>query len=301
MIEGPTMKRIVTYVVISLLTVTCVSIVNSLLARRRQHALETSASSPARVGITPPVPSAAVIPTPDIEMAFGSHGLRLVPDKVQLTSERRHYEINVSYPQVDGTADPHIRRLNQRIKELVRANYRWPLTITDDELRRSLEMHPEPTNTVDINYDVSLASDSVLSIYFGKYSYGIGAAHGVQQSFVINYDVAAKKELKLSHLFAPGSKYLQFISRYCTEELTRDGHGSIPFSESLIPVSSNFASWNVTPTGIRFNFDQCRIFGCSAPQQDVEIPFSDLKPILSARAMSILPISSVVTVKAYHY
>jgi hypothetical protein len=298
MIEGATMKRIVTYVVISLLTVTCVSIINSLRARRRHHALETSASRAERVAITAPVPTAAVTPTPDLEVAFGSHGMKLVPDEVHLASDRRHYEINVSYPQVDGSDDVYVRRLNQRIKELVTANYRWPLTITDEELRRSLEMHPEPTNTVDIIYDVSLASDSMLSIYFAEYSYGIGAAHGVQQSFVLNYDLVAKEELKLSDLFAPGSKYLRFISRYCTEELTRDGHASTPFPESLTPVSRNFASWNATPTGIRFNFDQCRVFGCSAPQQEVEIPFSDLKPILSSRAVSIWPISSVVKGKA---
>jgi hypothetical protein len=292
------MKRIVIHVVISLLAFTCGITASALLAGE-QHPTENS-PRPAEVVAINQTPEAAVTPTPELEVVFGSRGLKLVPDEVRLTSERFHYEIKVIYPQVVGSDDLRIRQLNQRIKELVTAHYQWPLTITQEELRHSLEIHPEPTNTVDIIYDVSLATDSVLSIYFGEYSYGIGAAHAVQKSFVVNYDLRSKEELKLSDLFAPGSKYLQFISRYCREEFTEGGQGSSLFYESLAPVSRNFESWNVTPTGIMFNFDQCTVFGCSAGQQAIEIPYSKLKSMLSPQGMSILPTSSVVKVKADH-
>lgn len=245
-------------------------------------------------------PEAQATPTPEPEVVIGSGRMKLVPDEIRLSSERFHYEINASYPQVDGSDEVHIRQLNRDIKELVKAHYLWPLTITEEELSRSLKMHPEPTNTVDVIYGVSLASDSVVSIYFGQYSYHIGAGHGVQQSFVVNYDLVSRKALKLSDLFAPRAKYLQFVSRYCKDQFNQRGLGEDLHSDSLTPVSANFESWNVTPTGIRFNFDQCRAFGCSAPPQEVEIPFSELKPLLSARGLSILPISSVVKVKADH-
>lgn len=78
---------------------------------------------------------------------------------------------------------------------------------------------------------MDLATDSVLSICFNGYVYGISAAHGSQISFVINHDLASGKELKLAPLFNPGSKYLEFISRYCTNALSLDSDRAL---ESLL-------------------------------------------------------------------
>ena len=293
------MKRILVYVTSSLLTFNFGITADALLGGYL-HPAEKSPPRAEIVAVPQPALEAEATPTPEPEIVFGGGRLKLVPDEVHLSSDRLHYQINVRYPQVDGSADPHIRRLNQRINELVTKEYEWPIYIVEEELHQALRMHPEVYNLVDIVYDVTSATDSVLSIYFGEYSYGIGAAHGVQSSFVVNYDLASKKELKLSDLFKPGSKYLEFVSRYCKDEFKRQGHGESLFPEALVPVRRNFESWNVTSTGIRFNFDACTIFGCSGGQTEVEIPFSDLKPILSARAMSILPTSSVVKVKADH-
>ena len=294
------MNRIAIYVTSSLLAFTCGIITSALLAGR--HVPAENASPRAEVvaiPTTPPTPEAEVTPTPELEVVFGSRGLKLVPEEVRLVSDRRHYEINVTYPQVDGSDGLHIRRLNQRIRELTTREYQWPLNLSEKDLRDSLRMHPEVTNTVDINYDVTSATDSMVSIYFGEYSYGIGAAHAVQRSLVVNYDFASGKELKLSDLFAPGSKYREFISQYCKDEIKLND-GLEPFADALEPGSGNFESWNATPTGIRFNFDACSIAGCSSGQFEVEVPYSDLKSMLSARGLSILPISSVVKVKANH-
>jgi hypothetical protein len=294
------MNRVVIHGVVSLLAFACGITTSALLAWRQRPA--ESSRPRAEVVVSPAterMPQAVVTTTLEPEIVFGRGRLKLVPDEVRLNSDRFHYQIDVIYPQVVGSEDDvYIRRLNQRIKQLVTERYHWPLTITEAELSQSLRLHPEPYNTVDIFYGVDFAGDSVLSIYFGEESYGIGAAHTVQKSFVVNYDSASNKELKLADLFAPGSKYLQFISRYCKNEFERQGHADSILPDSLAPASGNFQSWNVTPAGIRFNFDACTVFGCSGGQTEVEIPYSDLKPILSSRAMSILPISSVVKVKA---
>jgi hypothetical protein len=121
-----------------------------------------------------------------------------------------------------------------------------------------------------------------LSIYFVGYSYGIGAAHSVQYSFVINYDLVLRKQLKLSDLFKPHSKYLEFISNYCMDELSR--RSEFNFEEALRPMAENFESWNVTRHGIRFNFEACKVFGCSSGEQVVEIPFTALEQLLDRQA-----------------
>ena len=294
------MRRNLIRVVISLLTFTFGITASALLAGE-QHPTENSTHRAELVAVptNPTAPAAEVTPTPDLEIVFGGGRLKLLRDEVRLKSEGLRYHIDVTYPQIAGSDELHIRLLNERIKEMTAEHYQWPLTITDEDLR-NYQVHPEAYNGVDIVYDVSLATDSVLSIYFADYTSAIGAAHGNQDSFVVNYDLVFRKELKLSDLFAPGSKYLQYISRYCTEEFKQAGYGQSLFPERLAPVSRNFKSWNVTSTGIRFNFDRCQVFGCSDGSQAVEIPFDDLKPILSARAMSILPISPVVKVNADH-
>lgn len=225
-----------------------------------------------------PVPDA----TPNREAVFGRGRLRIVPDEVQLKSERLRYEIHVRYPQIIGSNEPHIRRLNQRIKDLATQQYQWPLSPSKSDLRYYREKWPDVFNKIDVDYEIRSAADSLLSIYFEGYSYGIGAAHSVQYSFVVNYDLTLQKELKLSDIFNSRSKYLEFISRYCHYQLSKQSEPI--FEEALTPKARNFASWNVMHDSIRFNFDECSVFACASDKQTVDIPFADLKQLLNQAA-----------------
>ena len=218
------------------------------------------------------------------EVVFGGGRLRIVPNEVQLKSERLRYKINVSYPQIIGSEDLHIRILNQRLKRLAAKQYEWPLSPSKSDLKYYREKWPEVFHSVDVDYEIRSATGSMLSIYFNAYSYGIGAAHSVQYSFVVNYDLSLRKELELSDIFNPRSKYLEFISLYCGNQLSRQS--DFIFKEALAPRAENFDSWNVTPDGIRFNFDACRVFGCASGEQTVVIPFADLKQVLNRRAVT---------------
>jgi hypothetical protein len=199
-------------------------------------------------------------------------------------SERLRYDIDVRYPQIVGTDDLHIRTLNQHIKELASEQYQWPLSPSKTDLRHYKQKHPEAFNSIQLDYEVVLVTDSLLSIYFIGYSYGIGAAHAVQYSFVINFDLISRKQLKLSDLFKRHSNYLDSISHYCEDELSKTSE--FMFEEALRPTAENFKSWNITNDGLRFNFDDCKVFGCSGGKQTIEIPFSVLKPLLNPLAQN---------------
>lgn len=188
----------------------------------------------------------------------------------------------MSYPQIVGTEDLHIRKLNQHIKKLATEQHQWPLSPSKADLRYYREKWPDVFNSVDLDYEIRLATDFLLSIYFVSYSYGIGAAHSVQYSLVVNYHLVLRKPLKLSELFKRHSKYLAFISRYCMDELSKGpGHAAeFMFKEALAPVAENFESWNITRDGIRFNFDACKVFSCAGGEQAVEIPFTALEQFL---------------------
>jgi hypothetical protein len=211
--------------------------------------------------------------------AYGSVSVRIVREEVHLKSERLRYEIDVNYPQIVGSDDPRIRKLNQRIKRLAIENYEWPLSPSKADLRNYKVKHPEAFNSIELDYNIFFSLHYPLSIYFNVYSYGIGAAHSVQYSFVINYDFVLQRELKLADLFTRHSKYLEFMSRYCKDELSK--RGEYMFEEKLKPVAENFDSWNITRAGLRFNFDACSVSACAGGPQTVEIPFDVLKPFLS--------------------
>lgn len=232
-----------------------------------------------------PTSSPAITPTPELNVSFGT-GLRIVPKDIRLENQRLRYKIDVTYPQIEGTKNPRILNLNHRMKRLVSEQYLWPLNPTKEDLRY-YQKHPDIFNSVDLTYEVPLATDDLLSIYFEGYSYGIGAAHSVQFSFTVNYDLRSGRILKLADIFRPDANPLRFISQYCLNDLTKR-HGEYIWKDSLDPKAKNYRSWNITREGITINFDACVVVGCAGGQQEVNLPFATLKDMLNPNSPIIL-------------
>jgi Deacetylase PdaC len=224
----------------------------------------------------PPAESSIHTETAYREIAFGPE-LRILPEEVNLKSELLRYEIDVHYPQISGSDNVSIRKLNQTIKERAEAEYKTWMNPSKQDLQYYKATYPGVFNTVDLDYQIFLGTDSLLSIYFVGYSYGIGAAHSVQFSYVINYDVKSHKQLKLSDVFKRDVNYLEFIAQYCTGVLLQNPG----LTQTLDRKAEMFESWNITPYGVRFHFDACKISACSVGEQSVEISFADLRPMLS--------------------
>lgn len=186
------------------------------------------------------------------------------------------YRIDFEYPQIEGTNDRAVVALNRQIKDVVTKTYLWPVSRPTKEDLALYAKWPGVSNSVDMDYDVVLATDELLSIYFIGRHYGIGAAHSVHASFTVNYDFKSHRRLTLASLFKPGSNYLDVISRKCLEDLSKDN----PYlktdsysSQLLAPRAKNFESWNITAHGLRINFDACKVNACAAGDLSVEIPF----------------------------
>lgn len=250
------------------------------------------ASSPtAAVNQSPPtaspdsLPTPEPSPTPNPEMSL-ANGLKIVPKTISLENERRRYKINVTFPEIQGSKHPAILNLNRHIRNLVAKQYAWPLIPpTKDDLRH-YEKWPGVYNSVDLDYYVVPTTDRFLSLYLDSYSYGIGAAHSVQESFTVNFDMRTKTLLTLESLFRPGVKSREFISRYCTNQLSKEHSEAMNdpgFREGVAPAWKNFSSWNILPGGIRINFDACKIDGCAAGKKEVVISFIELKPLMRSQ------------------
>jgi hypothetical protein len=225
--------------------------------------------------------------TPIREVVFGEGHLRVVSHTLQLESKRLCYKIDLTYPQIAGSNELYVRRLNKRINELVFEQYQWTLNPSKTDLTYYRNKWSGVYNSIDLDYEIRLANDSILSIYFIGYSYGIGAAHSVQFSFTLNYDLTRHRELQLSDIFkVRSSAYLQFISRYCANEFSNKS--SFLFEEAIAPKADNFRSWNIMQDAIRFNFDACSVLACADQKQEVEIPFTLLQELLDRRALKTI-------------
>ena len=95
----------------------------SLLACGHQANVQTasrnaaSPSSESKIQ-NPQTPAPVITPTPEQEVAFGN-GLKIVPRTIELKNESRRYQIDVVYPQIEGSKSRGILKLNRRIKDLV--------------------------------------------------------------------------------------------------------------------------------------------------------------------------------------
>lgn len=253
---------------------------------------KTESYQPVTVNLSPPTPCAPNQPPPPApvtsysvsparEIEFGQNGLRLVPERVQLQSDSLYYDIDVSYPQILATpyteADK-LLKVNKHLKDAATKLYQWPLNPLGREMyeqsRRGIR------NTVNFTYQVGLATDSFLSVSFIGYSYDGGINQQLQDSFSVNYDLTTGKNVKLSEIFKPGSNYLEFISRYCTDMLSKGNTRKI-VERGLAPRAENFQNWQITTNGITFNFYSCKVTDCAEGDQTIHISFDDLKSVLN--------------------
>lgn len=127
----------------------------------------------------------------------------------------------------------------------------------------------------------------MISIEYDIGGYSAGAAHGSSSSYVLNYDVQTGKMLKLTDLFKPGAKYVQTISSYCIKDLKKQSKShddSLPddmIQSGAGPDAGNFRSWTITKKGLNMTFDAYQVGPYVAGPQDVLIPYSALKELIS--------------------
>ena len=273
------MKRFATSLIASLLAFTAGLVTASSWTSKSEATVEPATVQVAEPCPPPSQPNATVhaVEVPR-EFAFAEGPLKVVPEHVQLKSESHRYNIDVSYPQIVGTEEGRIRKVNQHLKQETTKLYQWALNPSKPGLP-SIAGTSGTYNTVNFTYDVNLATDSFFSVSFIGYSYGV-TDYPLQRNFALNYDLISGKPLKLTDIFKQGSKYLEFISRHSMDELSR-WTGSDLIEKALAPVATNFENfWHVTSNGIVFSFPACRVRNCTDGVQTVDIDFSDLKPLL---------------------
>ena len=220
-----------------------------------------------------------------------SGGVEIVPRQIKENNKKLKYEVDVQYPQLNGSGSPNYEKFNQTVRSMVTKK----VAAFKAEMAPSAE-DPPPTETsaesmgsdLSVAYSIALAKDDLISVVFEVGSYSAGAAHPNSYSEVVNFDLRNGKQLKLADLFQPGSKYLQSIAAYCIADLKKQGKqqgGESMLEDDWIqrgagPDAENYSSWTIGKKGLGIIFDSYQVAAYAAGPQHVLVPYSALKDII---------------------
>jgi Protein of unknown function (DUF3298)/Deacetylase PdaC len=223
------------------------------------------------------------------EPIFFTGEVEIISKPIKESNKKLKYEVAAYYPQITGSTNPNVEKLNQILHALVTrkvAEFRKEMASKEGE-----EPRPEGSMGSDINigYSVELAQDDLASMKFNVGSYYQGAAHPNSYSEVVNYDLKNGKQLKLADLFKPESKFLQEISKYCIDDLKKQSkakgantlleEGTI--KSGAAPTTKNYQSWTITRKGLGINFDAYQVAPYAAGPQFVLVPYSSIKELIN--------------------
>jgi hypothetical protein len=184
-----------------------------------------------------------------------TNGFQIIPKTI---AERRS-GVRVSYPQITNggkALSPGAQGFNRRVLTLVQ------------KAIKDFSPGPAGRSSFDMNYDVLLAADDLISVQLSADFYS-GGAHPDSEFQAVTYDLSGNKELKLEDLFKPDSDYKMAIAKYVVadidkradaleqEDATREGRKPKPRDGSIVSIDelSEISNWGVTPAGLVVYFD----------------------------------------------
>jgi len=178
-------------------------------------------------------------------------------------------QISVKYPELHGNAGA------AGFDQLAKAR-----------VMRSMADFRKKEDPIDfqIDYTVEYADDNMISVNFEQAA-SIGGLRPETNSFTLNYDLKAGRELKLADLFKPGSKYLTTIAEYCLNDLKARNDSGIAhdeFEDGAKPDADNYTNWNITPKGLMIIFTPYQVAPEIYGSLKVIVPYSQLKDVVRA-------------------
>lgn len=194
----------------------------------------------------------------------------------QMTETTANATVNLAYPQLKNFPDATIA-----------ADFNSKVEAAMQEISDTVTTAPDSgmslPNSANLDFTVAFKSDKFVSIAAQGSEY-FGGAHPNALIFTFNYDLVAKKVLKLADLFTSGSNYLQLLSEFSIAELNSRGLGELGMVEAGAGEDAgNFIFFDVTSageTGIELIFPPYQVAPYAAGTQIVSVPVTVFESIL---------------------
>ncbi len=222
-----------------------------------------------------------------------TNGTQVVNKQLNESVKAKRIELTAEYPELAGGAN--VSGFNQLVKSRVTReinDFKKQMMASTAE---DLKMLPAGVNNyIDIGYNIEYADNDVISVNFMESTF-TGGAHPNYNYFTITYDLKNGKEVDISQLFKPGTKYLESISAYATKDLQSRkmpdsdenmGLAQDVFEDGAKPTAENYQSWNLTKKGLMFTFAPYQVGPFAAGTHTVIVPYARLREI--AKTDSVL-------------
>lgn len=212
--------------------------------------------------------------------------VRVVPKVIRENNKQAKYSVAAEYPQVEG--DARFDKFNASVRVMITKDVAAFKTAETASTEEEIELPDETQiSTLDIGYQIRLATDDLISVEFTQGQYERGAAHGNSFTTVLNYDVKNGKRIELADLFNPKSNYLNVISAYSIKDLkeqSKKEKDSMLMDDQIedgaAARADNYRAWTITRKGLWIVFDPYQVAAYAAGPQHVLVPYSALKPIV---------------------
>jgi hypothetical protein len=142
--------------------------------------------------------------------------------------------------------------------------------------------------TLDLYAKVIRQDSALLTLEYGGYSFQ-GGAHGASFTGFVNWDVKTRKTVTLDDIMISGYKEkLNYVAEKIfrkneqladTSSLARDYF----FKDNKFALNKNYA---ITPTGIRFVYNQYEIKPYAAGQTELVLPYSQIRTLMKPRSVA---------------
>ena len=189
----------------------------------------------------------------------------IVLEDKTITDTKKPFNISITYPYIEGLDD-----FNKKSEEIVNNELSEfkKISLENDQAVKEIDLESYTTYPreyyLNIEYDKGLTNNEIISIVFNISNY-TGGAHGANYFIALNYNPANKKEIKLVDLFPGQPDYLQKISIFCTEDLTKQikervgDDGGSWLETGAGPSLENFSIFLINKDRITFYFPQYQV------------------------------------------
>lgn len=214
--------------------------------------------------------------------------LKLIPKTQREENRSQSYVIDVTFPVISGDLSDHAQQFNALIADLVKQEIdKFHRYLIQDRPHMMTLPEESRNNSLRIDYDVDVVKtdkDPIVSIRLSIEGFQAGRPHPYHVHRVLNYDLASGQVLTLENLFKPKSKYLAVIAKYAHAKLNEKLEDKWMIGDGTKPIAKNYQVWNLENNALLITFEEYQVAAYIYGSQEIEIPYSALKSIISPTA-----------------
>ena len=205
--------------------------------------------------------------------------------KFQYSAKPKTFVKSVYPLLVSPHDDAAVKSFNQMVSDLIQQS----VVIFRQQAAKNaenLQVLPKSVNKndmyIDYNTSFMIADENpILSVRFTLQTYLAGMAHPYHQHQVINVNLSTGESINFEDLFIPTSNYLEILSNYSRQILSKRLKDNALINEGTKPINDNFKIWNVTSNGLVITFEEATVAPYVYGAQTVLIPYSILKSVIN--------------------